>query len=62
MFMPWREMYKENTVLAVAPMWWEYVTPNKNYLSIGAHILISVTIALLIYVILKQIRLKLIKK
>ena len=59
MFMPWREIYKGQTVFVVLPMWWEYGNPIKNYLSIGAHIIIAATIGLIIYVILKQIKSKL---
>ena len=56
MFMPWREIYKGQTVFVVLPMWWEYGSPIKNYLSIGAHVLIAITITLLIYLILKKIK------
>jgi hypothetical protein len=59
MFMPWREIYKGESVFTVLPMWWEYGNPINNYLSIGAHILISLIIGILIYVILKQIKTKL---
>ena len=56
MFMPWREIYKGSAVFTVLPMWWEYGSPIKNYLSIGAHICISLIISLIIYVIVNKIK------
>ncbi|MDM5271647.1 hypothetical protein PGH07_05630 [Sulfurovum sp. zt1-1] len=55
MFMPWREIYKSQTLFTTFPMWWEYGNPLKNYASIGIHIGISIIIGLIIYIIIKQI-------
>ena len=58
MFMPWREIYKGESVFTVLPMWWEYGNPIENYSSIGTHIILSVIIGLIIYAIIRQIKIK----
>ena len=56
MFMPWREIYKGQSVFTTLPMWWEYGNPLENYTSIGIHIGISIIIGFIIYIIIKQIK------
>ena len=56
--MPWREIYKGESVFTVLPMWWEYGNPIENYSSIGTYIILSVIIGLIIYAIIRQIKIK----
>lgn len=56
MFVPWREIYKGTSAFTVLPLWWEYGNPIKNYLSIAAHITLSIIIGLIIYTIMKLIK------
>jgi hypothetical protein len=62
MFMPWREIYKGQTLFTTLPMWWEYGNPLKNYTSISIHIGISIIIGFLIYAIIKRVRNKMVNK